>query len=272
MNTTALLKLADLNWAAALRQQVRWSAGAEYCRLEGGELALGATRFPGAPFNAVLRTSNQAPVARFLDEAERAFARVTRRFSVYTRGHADAELARECQRRGYLASGKLSIMVLKREQFVARQSRAQRLDYVTDVSGVDRFASIASDCFVSVDVPREAVRSAFSSSAQLLEDGLRLLIGSTEAHAAATALSLDHQESTGLYWLGTLPEARRRGLATACVAALAESAFGAGQRLVVVQAAPALAGFYCTLGFEAISELEIYTNLRRANAPLSALA
>jgi GNAT superfamily N-acetyltransferase len=100
-------------------------------------------------------------------------------------------------------------------------------------------------------------RSALSAPEQLLRADVRLVTCSEQA----CALSITHENTAGIYWVGTVPAARGRGLARNCVLSLADHAWGAGARCVVVQAGQGLEGFYASLGFERLSELRLYTNL-----------
>ena len=57
----------------------------------------------------------------------------------------------------------------------------------------------------------------------------------------------------GLYWVGTVPESRGRGLGAAVTRTLANHAFERGARAVVLQASPAGEPVYRTLGFREIT-------------------
>lgn len=259
MNLDTTLQLGDRNFAEALRRQVQWTAGAELHELDGALLACGATRFPAAPFNAVLSTCAQSPAA-LLDAAEELFFDKGRSFSVYARKHADAALEAECRKRDYLVSAELSIMIMMQPP-CAEHAFATQPEVVADAARVSHFASVAADSFASVGLPSQVARSAFSLPERLLEPELRLVLASADGHPAACALLLLSDTIAGIYWVGTRPEAGGRGLGTACVTALAQFAFARGARAVVLQASRSLEGFYGRLGFATISRLSSFTRL-----------
>lgn len=252
----ALLEhMADSNLCNMLREQARFSAGAELHELDDAVIALGTTSFPAAPFNAVIRTqATSGGAARLLDRVERRFRERGRRFSVYVRAGRDDDLGRECRARDYVQSGKLKTMVLAHP---AVEAPGAEVEQIEDLAGVERFVTVAAESFASVALPRAVTRSALSAREQLLGPAVRLVVGGGQA----SALSIGDACTEGIYWVGTVPAARGRGLASACVSALAHSAFARGAGCVVVQAAHNLEGFYRALGFTAISQLDLYTNL-----------
>jgi ribosomal protein S18 acetylase RimI-like enzyme len=271
MDIKTLLGQADLNLAESLREQARFSADARLLELDGAVLCFGATRFPAAPFNALCCVGGAPAAGRLLDAAERAAAPLGRRFSVYAREHADAGLADECRARGYLPSGELSLLVLDRSVPRAVRAGEVALERVTDEAGVLRFAAVAAESFACVGVPARAVQSAFSAPTRVRQQRLRLTIGQLETGACATAALLLHAGMAGIYWVGTQPAARRRGLALACTEALANEALRGGQP-VVVQVAPELEALYQTLGFRRVSRLQTFTNLRLVHGFRAAVA
>lgn len=253
-----LEQLAERNLIATLREHARFSAGGEFREFDDALMAFGGTRFPAAPFNAVIRKGAvTSPASHLLDRADQQFGQRGRRFSVYVRARADDDLARECLAREYLPSGKLTTMVLERP---AAGVKGPSVEWIEDLSGVERFVALAEESFESVAVPRAVTRSALSAKDQLLRPEVRLVVSADQA----AALSIAHCGTEGIYWVGTIPSARGRGLARACVTTLVESALARGARCVVVQAAPKLVGFYRALGFFSISQLDLYTNLKVA--------
>jgi GNAT superfamily N-acetyltransferase len=65
----------------------------------------------------------------------------------------------------------------------------------------------------------------------------------------ATATSYDHEGDCGIFTVGTLPAARRRGLGTAITAHLLHNARERGCTTASIQSTPMAEGVYASLGF-----------------------
>ncbi len=80
----------------------------------------------------------------------------------------------------------------------------------------------------------------------LARRGLALWLAEHDGVPVAVAMSLDRPHGRGLYGVGTVPAARRAGIATHLTATLVA---GAGDRPVVLQPSDEAAGLYRRLGF-----------------------
>jgi ribosomal protein S18 acetylase RimI-like enzyme len=80
-------------------------------------------------------------------------------------------------------------------------------------------------------------------------DDFEALVARVEGRNVATALAYDHDGDRGIYNVGTLPEARRRGLATALTALLLDEARELGRTTASVQSSEMAEGVFAALGF-----------------------
>lgn len=268
MNPTLLAEFAHQNLAESLRLQVRSTLGASLLELDRALLVFGSTRFPAAPFNAVLRSKPEGCAASLLDFAEDAFAREQRGFSVYAREGADRDLAEACEARGYVPSGQLLLLAAQRVPEALESAASQPIlrtnveyELVCETSRVRCFAELAAEGFSRVGLPKRVALDAFSSPEALLEPEIRLVLVHADGGPTACALLLSSDSVAGIYWVGTRSNAERRGLATACVAEAKRRAFESGASAVVLQAAPGLEPFYARLGFARIETLQLYSRL-----------
>jgi ribosomal protein S18 acetylase RimI-like enzyme len=71
----------------------------------------------------------------------------------------------------------------------------------------------------------------------------------------ATALSFDHGDDCGIYNVGTLEHARRRGLGSALTARLLHDARARGRRTATLQATAMAEGLYAALGFRDLGRI-----------------
>jgi predicted acetyltransferase len=72
-----------------------------------------------------------------------------------------------------------------------------------------------------------------------------------DGEAVATAVSITNAVTGvgGVYWVGTVPSARRRGAAEAVTRFVTQASFEQGACIVTLQASPAGAPLYARLGY-----------------------
>lgn len=75
----------------------------------------------------------------------------------------------------------------------------------------------------------------------------------------ATAVAVDHEGDCGIYNVGTLEHARRRGLATALIALHVHEALARGCRTASVQSTPMAESVYAAVGFRDLGRILEYS-------------
>jgi GNAT superfamily N-acetyltransferase len=85
-----------------------------------------------------------------------------------------------------------------------------------------------------------------------------LLVARLDGRIAATALAFDHDGDRGMFNLGTLPDARRRGLGTALTALLLNRALELGCTTASVQCSEMAEGIFTAAGFRDLGRLIEY--------------
>jgi predicted GNAT family acetyltransferase len=76
-----------------------------------------------------------------------------------------------------------------------------------------------------------------------------VLVARLDGDNVATAIAFDHRGDCGIYNVGTLDHARRRGLATALTVRLLHEALARGCETASVQATEMAEGVYAAAGF-----------------------
>jgi GNAT superfamily N-acetyltransferase len=76
-----------------------------------------------------------------------------------------------------------------------------------------------------------------------------------EGVGAATSMAFDHEDDCGLYNIGTLEHARRKGLSTALVALHLRHARARGRRTATLQATEMARGVYASAGFRDLGRI-----------------
>jgi predicted GNAT family acetyltransferase len=92
------------------------------------------------------------------------------------------------------------------------------------------------------ELPPELLRSGDHSV-------FHVVVGRLDGEAVATAIAFDHHGDCGIYNVGTLEHARRRGLATALTARLLHDALARGCETASAQATEMAEHVYAASGF-----------------------
>jgi GNAT superfamily N-acetyltransferase len=217
---------------ASWEEYARGASGAELKRLPG----VAAAVFPNEPERGVY---NNALLDRDLGAAERtdaldamesayADAGVTR-FAAWAH-ETDAPLRAEFERRGYAVDTTTRAMGMELSNL-----RLPRPALDLDRPGWDEYLRIVG---VPPDFLSKADRAAY-----------HVLIARLDGENVTTGMAFDLDGDVGIYNVGTLDHARRRGLGTALTALLLHDALARGCRTASLQSTPIAEGVYAAVGF-----------------------
>jgi GNAT superfamily N-acetyltransferase len=87
---------------------------------------------------------------------------------------------------------------------------------------------------------------------------LHLLVARSEGENVATAFGFDHDRDCGIYNVGTLGHARRRGIGTALTSTLVHGAIARGCRTASLQSTPMAERTYAAVGFRDLGRIVEY--------------
>jgi GNAT superfamily N-acetyltransferase len=206
--------------------------------------------------NGVLRLRGR-PFDEAAVEAERRLAGVPWRWWVGP--DSDAGVARGLAERGYQRRGGMPVM-------------ATRLDRIPDPPRPDGLTIDRVDAPAGVPEYVEAYASSFGVTPELFDatvdverrlrtdvGTLTRLVGRIDGRAVATAAVLVSADVAGLYWIGTEPAHRSRGIAAALTAAAMAVGRDSGTSVCTLQASSLGEPVYRRLGFTPVSEIAIFT-------------
>jgi len=218
--------------AACWTAFARGSAGAAVRRLPGVVTAV----FPRAPErdvynNAVLDHGLGARRrADALDAMEDAYAAAgIPGFAAWVH-ETDGPMRRDLERRGYRVRETTRAMGMRLEDL-----RLPRPD-------VDLAPATVAEHLRLIGVPPTLLRGAG-------HDAFHILVGRLGGENVATALAFDAGGDRGVYNVGTLEHARRRGLGTALTALLVHDALERGCRTASLQSTAMAERVYAAVGF-----------------------
>jgi ribosomal protein S18 acetylase RimI-like enzyme len=224
---------------ASWEAYARGSRGAAVARAPG----VAAAVFPREPARAVYNNAlldrglGPAARARALDVIERAYASAgVERFAVWVH-ESDAALSEDVAARGYALDTSTRAMGMALADLRVPRPELDRAP--ADWAGHARVGGLP---------------------AGLLDDvrGFHVLVARHAGASAATGIAFDHDGDCGIYNVGTLERARRRGLGTAMTALLAHDAAARGCRTASLQSTAMAEGVYAAVGFRDLGRILEY--------------
>jgi ribosomal protein S18 acetylase RimI-like enzyme len=210
---------------ASFEVYARGTEGASLQRLDGVSAAV----FPDDPERSIY---NNALLERAdaIGAMEDAYAGAgVKRFAAWVHD-SDAALAGELERRGYVLDTSTRVMAMSLDELSAPRPELE--------AGAVGWAEHLRMFGLPPDLLAGADLSAF-----------RVVAARRDGENVAGAIALDHRGDCGIYNVGTLEPARRRGLATALMALMLHDAVARGCSTASVQSTPMAEGVYAAVGF-----------------------
>lgn len=208
--------------------------------------------------NGVLRLRGRS-VPEVASDAERQLAGVPWRWWIGP--DSDTGVAEALRDRGYHRNGAMPVMAVRLDQLPEPSLSAPAGLVIEHVDGPEGIADYVDGYASSFGVGaglRDAVVAAESGLRTDLGRLIRL-VGRIDGRPVATSAVLISNGIAGLYWIGTDPSLRARGIGTALTAAAMQVARSEQALVCTLQASDMGAPVYRRLGFTQVSEVELYS-------------
>ncbi len=242
--------LAELNLAAVARIHRQWQPAATVEEADGLLLMKGTVPIP-APFqNCLIRTSSALPPATVLERAKAFFGGSANPYAAMTSSLRDADLEHALLAEGFTRQADLPSMLADAPLATSALPAPWQLKVARDAADIQAFVKVCAQAYESLGLPGFLTPSYFvDQAAMLAPDTTIVLACNAKGEAVAATMALHTGEVAGLYWVGTLPEARGAGLAAACTALATNLAFERGAKAVTLQASHMGEAIYRKLGY-----------------------
>lgn len=217
---------------AAWERYARGPAGAALHHLPGVTAAVFASGPERALFNNALLDRDLDAACRdaAIDAMEEAYdAAGVARFAAWV-DERDAATAAALVARGYTLEETTAAMGML------------LADVPPERPGADIVPATWREHLGIIEVPGDLLADADT-------DGFHALMATLEGEGVATAIALDHRGDTGVFNVGTLERARRRGLGTALTLRHLHDAAARGCSTASLQSSPMAERLYAALGF-----------------------
>jgi len=234
MNDAELNRRATRTLIASWEEYARGARDAGIVRAPGVVAAV----FPAGPERAVYNNAVLEGAAG-IDAMEDIYAAAgIGRFAAWTR-EADAPLRRDLERRGYTIDETTRAMAMELDDL--RLPRPE-----LDLAPADW-----AEYLRIVGVPQDFLAAADPAAYEIL-------VARLDGANVATAMAYDCDGDRGIYNVGTLEHARRRGLGTALTALLVHDARDRGLRTASLQSTPMAERVYAAVGFRDLGRIVEY--------------
>jgi hypothetical protein len=247
MTRAELIELSDLNLFEANRELSRRAGGAV---LEEDGILLYAGGHPLPVLcNGVMRTAEGPPPEEILARADAFFGARRRGYTAYLRAHADEALRRAALANGFVEFGNAPAMVLERRLPDAVPPPGVRLVRVETDEHAGQFAAVMAAAYQSLGMPVDVAPAVIGPGVLIAPHIVSVLAQLDDGTPAAGAMCIFTHGVAGIYWVGTVPAGRGKGLAELCTRAAGNAGFDMGARIAALQASEMGEPVYRRMGY-----------------------
>jgi len=247
MTHSERILLSDLNYAEAMRDLTRRAGGTVLD--EGGLLLYAAPHRLPVFINGAMCTGAPSTPERTLAHAREFFGARRRGFSLIVRAHADSELRALAEAEGLGTYGDAPGMVLDHPLAAARPPDGVELREVTSDADAQGFAAVQGAAYGTYGMPPDVTPLMLANVEVLRAPHIATFLAFADGEAAAGAMVVVTHGVAGIYWVGTTPAARGRGLAELCTRAATNRGFELGARVAALQASVMGEPIYRRMGY-----------------------
>ncbi len=250
--------IADNNIIEAVRTHAKWQFPCELVEADGMILMAGQTDFPGAFKNCVVRIDQRVPGKEVIRIAKDFFLKRNRKFTVFSLGSRDEDLENQMNVGGFIQRADTPSMLITKPVGLSSVPKGIELQAFRTINEVCDAAAVSKEAYKAIGLdPLETV-AYFSQHTELLTDDVIGCVAYENGKPLASAIGIKSDGAFGIYWVGTMPYAERRGLASACTAQITNEAFSRGASLVTLQASSFGVPVYKRLGYTIYNRFKLF--------------
>jgi ribosomal protein S18 acetylase RimI-like enzyme len=250
-------RAVHLNLVDSSRQLFELDPGAEIEAGEGWLFGAGRSSHP-AISNAAFRTDDAVDPGQLIERARAFFGARGRGFALWARAGAteDRNLIEAAGNAGLHQIHEMPEMVLGERVPERPLPAGVELGRVGSAADAEDFWRVATSAYASNGFPPE-VFAYYERHDGLVAANAATFLARLDGRPAAIATTIVSHGAAGIYWVGTLEEARGLGLARAVTGAAVNAGFDLGAELASLQASAMGKPVYDRMGFEAIFDYRL---------------
>jgi len=267
MNTEDILHLADLNLAEFVREMARWNKAGEIVEQDDLLLTKGPGRSPDTNFAMCLNNRQGRSDADLFNHIQSFYRERKSGFSIHIRKHADAALESICTQEKMLLVSDAPGMMMDKPLPKKKMPDGVEIRPAVEVSAITDFISVTIQSYQSLGMRSEVGAKIFASPGRLLKPYNHIIVAYDKDQPVSAAMLIFSNSIAGIYWVGTVPGSRGKGLAETCVRAVTNEAFRRGAPLVVLQASKFGEPVYRRMGFTEFTRYPWYMYFEKITEP-----
>ena len=260
MNEHELLRRADLNYIEFNREGARSTAGGVVHEEDGLVFFVPGHRFP-VGFTGVMRLDSSIPAAGAIARARQWFQARSHGYTFCLMLHRDADMAEalESDRIGRISYS--PGMALDCRLPEPPLPDGVTIERVHGPAAAREFAEVTGAAYATYGMPPRIAREQFADERFFDQPHVCAVLARVAGAPSATAMVMVTHGVAGIYWVGTTPEARGRGLAEIATRAAGNAGFDMGAEVAALQASVMGEPIYRRMGYREITRYPWYTIL-----------
>jgi Acetyltransferase (GNAT) domain len=243
---------AHLNLVESSRQLFELDPEARIEAQPGWLFGAGRSRHP-AISNAAFRTDDRVDPAELLERARAFFGETDRGFSLWAREGTpeDRDLIEAAEAASLEEVFSMPEMVLRRRAEERPLPEGVELRRLGRPNEAEDYWRVATAAYASVGFPPE-VFAFYEDHDGLLADNVAAFLAYMDGTPVSIAMTIVSHGIAGVYWVGSLEQARGKGLGWAVTAAATNAGLDLGAEVASLQASPMGESLYAAMGYETI--------------------
>jgi ribosomal protein S18 acetylase RimI-like enzyme len=260
MDAAELLERSDLNLIEANREGARSTTGGIVHEEDGLVFYAPGHRFP-VGFTGVMRTDRSIPAADVLRRTREFFAPRGHGYTFCAMMHRDADIAALLAVEGIGQMGNAPGMALDSRLADEPLPPGVTVERVRGAQAAREFADVGGAAYATYGLPPKVALRQFADPAYFDQPHIAAFLARVGGAPAAAALVMLTHGVAGIYWVGTTPEARGRGLAATCTRIATNTGFDMGAGAAVLQASVMGEPIYLKMGYREITRYPWFTEI-----------
>lgn len=257
MDDRDLLEAADLNLIEYNRESARSTAGGLVHEEGGLVFFVPGHRFP-VGLSGGMRTDRTVPASEAVERTKAFFAGRGHGYTYVLLRHRDGDIAEHLEAEGVGPMSNSPGMVLEQRLPDAPLPPNVTVERVLDERTAREFADVAGAAYATYGMPPKIARRQFADWRFFTQPHVAAFVARLAGAPAATAMVMVTHGVAGIYWVGTIPDARGSGLAPLCTRIAGNAGFDMGARFAALQASTMGEPVYRKMGYREVTRYPWY--------------
>jgi GNAT superfamily N-acetyltransferase len=252
------LQRAHLNLVDSSRQFFELDPGAAVEAEPGWLFGAGSSTHPMIS-NGAFRRDDGVDAGEFLSRAKEFFTSRGRGFSIWARGEQteDRDLVAAAEAAGLQLVYEMPEMTLGKRLAPPELPPGAELRRLTAVEQATDFWQVATTSYASIGFPPE-VFASYTNHAGLLAENVVAFLALLDGEPVGIAMTMVSHGVAGIYWVGSLEQARGKGIGRAVTVAATNAGSDLGTDVASLQASPMGKPIYLELGYEIAFDYQMW--------------